>query len=178
MSSIVYIDIQRTLLIENTLTFHAHSIKTNNEIVSASADGKIGFIGADDIAELVAEALLIEKSYNTDFILTGPELLTYDQACFLPSCQSLLTSTFQVAEIFSSVLGRTIKHTRISAEDLKKRYVSIGLPEDYAGMLAFLETLSAAGSEERIFAVPAPKKRTGKVTLRQFVEQNKKAWIV
>ena len=75
------------------MTFHAHSIKTNNEIVSASADGKIGFIGADDIAELVAEALLVEKSYNTDFILTGPELLTYDQVYF-PSDLSHLTNVY------------------------------------------------------------------------------------
>ena len=85
-------------------------------------------------------------------------------------------SPLQVAEIFTSVLGRPIKHTRLSEQELKKLYLSVGLPEDYAGLLAFIETLNAAGGEERNFA--APNKRTGKITLREFVEKNKEAWVV
>lgn len=68
--------------VENGFTLHFHDIKVNNEIVTASEDGKMGFISADDIAEVIADALLVEKSYNTDFIIVGPELLSYDQVCF------------------------------------------------------------------------------------------------
>lgn len=54
---------------------------------------------------------------------------------------------------------------------------SSGLPEDYAGVLAYSESLIAKGEEERIFAISPPKKRTGKRTLREFVEQNKDVWL-
>ncbi len=63
---------------ENFLTWHLRSIKEKNTIISASADGKVGFISADDIADLAVSALTDEKSHNTDHIITGPELLTYD----------------------------------------------------------------------------------------------------
>lgn len=73
------------LSLENALTIHSHSIKVDNEIITATGGGKVGLVSADDIADLVAEALLVEKSYNTDLFLTGPELLSYDQVCLLPS---------------------------------------------------------------------------------------------
>ncbi|PBK84982.1 NAD(P)-binding protein [Armillaria gallica] len=140
---------------ENFLTWHLRSIKEKNTIISASADGKVGFISADDIADLAVSALTDERSHNTDHIITGPELLTYDD----------------VAAIFTEVLGRKITHTRITVEELKQRYISFGLPEDFAGMLSSLDGLNANGGEEEIFN--APKKVTGKRTLRSFVEANK-----
>ncbi|KAK0189537.1 hypothetical protein F5146DRAFT_1122100 [Armillaria mellea] len=136
-------------------TLHLSTIKEQNTILSASADGKIGFISADDIADLAVSTLTDEKSHNTDYILTGPELLSYDD----------------VAAIFSEVHGRKITHTRITVEELKKRYLAFGLPEDYAEMLSSLDDLNANGVEERLFV--APKKVAGKRTLRSFVEANK-----
>lgn len=94
-------------------------------------------------------------------------------------CDCIFTALgYQVAQTFSSVLGRSIKHTRYSTEELKKRYVSFGIGEEYAEMLAFLESLNAAGEEEKIFTLPVSKKRTGKRTLREFVEQDRDTWIV
>ncbi|KAK0221292.1 hypothetical protein IW262DRAFT_1372725 [Armillaria fumosa] len=140
---------------ENFLTRHLRSIKEKNTIISASADGKIGFISADDIADLAVSTLMDEKSHNTDHIITGPELLTYDD----------------IAAIFTEVLGRKITHTRIAVEELKQRYISLGIPEDFAGMLSSLEGWNANGGEEDIFKVS--KKVTGKRTLRSFVEENR-----
>ncbi|PBK61352.1 hypothetical protein ARMSODRAFT_964944 [Armillaria solidipes] len=134
---------------ENFLTVHLRTIKEQNTIISAFADGKIGFTSADDIANLAVSALTDEKSHNTDHIITGPELLSYDDA---------------------QVLGRKITHTRITVEELKQRYTSFGLPEGFAGMLSSLDGLNANGGEEEIFK--APKKVTGKRTLRSFVEAN------
>ncbi|KAK0475039.1 hypothetical protein EDD18DRAFT_1298468 [Armillaria luteobubalina] len=140
---------------ENFLTLHLSSIKEHNTIFSGSADGKIGFISADDIADLAVSALTDEKSHNTDPILTGPELLSYDD----------------VAAIFTYVLGRKITHTRIPLEELKKRYAAFGLGEDYAEMLTSLEDLNANGVEEKLFV--AAKNVKGKRTLKSFVEVNK-----
>ncbi|KAK0200824.1 hypothetical protein DFS33DRAFT_1355252 [Desarmillaria ectypa] len=153
-----YAVIRPSWFFENFLTLHLQSIKEQNTIVSASADGKIGFISADDIADLAVSALTDEKSHNTDHILTGPELLSYDD----------------VAAIFTEVLGRKITHTRISVEELKKRYLSFGLSEDYAGMLSFLDGQNANGIEEKVFV--AAKKVTGKRKLKSFVEANRNSF--
>ncbi|KAK0431297.1 hypothetical protein EV421DRAFT_1854495 [Armillaria borealis] len=150
-----YAVIRPSWFFENFLTLHLSNIKEQNTILSASADGKIGFISADDIADLAVSTLTDEKSHNTDHILTGPELLSYDD----------------VAAIFTEVLGRKITHTRITIEELKKRYLAFGLPEDYAEMLSSLDDLNAKGVEEKIFV--AAKKVTGKRTLKSFVEANK-----
>ncbi|KAK0436739.1 hypothetical protein EV421DRAFT_2086463 [Armillaria borealis] len=150
-----YAVIRPSWFFENFLTLHLSNIKEQNMILSASADGKIGFISADDIADLAVSTLTDEKSHNTDHILTGPELLSYDD----------------VAAIFTEVLGRKISHTRITVEELKKRYLAFGLPEDYAEMLSSLDDLNANGVEEKIFV--AAKKVTGKRTLKSFVEANK-----
>ncbi|KAK0189538.1 hypothetical protein F5146DRAFT_1138937 [Armillaria mellea] len=150
-----YAVIRPSWFFENFSTLHLPSIKGQNTIFTASADGKIGFISADDIADLAVSTLTDEKSHNTDHILTGPELLSYDD----------------VAAIFSEVLGRKITHTRITIEELQKRYLAFGLPEDYAVNLSSLDDLNANGGEERLFV--APKKIAGKRTLRNFVEANK-----
>ncbi|PBK97767.1 NAD(P)-binding protein [Armillaria gallica] len=140
---------------ENLLTMHLHDIKENNTIITASADGKLGFVSADDIADLTFEALTDAKSHNTDHILTGPELLSYDD----------------VAQILTDILGRKITHTRISVGELKDRYIAFGLPEDFATLLSSMDELNALGVEERIFGTPG--KVTGKRTLRDFVETNR-----
>ncbi|KAK0187499.1 hypothetical protein F5146DRAFT_1058985 [Armillaria mellea] len=131
---------------ENFLTWHLPNIKEKNTIISASADGKIGFICADDIADLAVSALTDEKSHNTDHIIMGPELLTYDE----------------VAALFTEILGRKITHTRITIEELKQRYISLGLPADFADMIASLENRNTSGVEEEDFKVS--KKVTGKRT--------------
>ncbi|KAK0243643.1 hypothetical protein EDD85DRAFT_976378 [Armillaria nabsnona] len=137
---------------ENILTVHLRTIKEKNTIISASADGKIGFISADDIADVAVSALTDEKSHNTDHIITGPESLSCDD----------------VAAIFTEVLGRKITHTCITVKQLKERYISFGLPEGFAGMLSSLEGLNAKGIEEEIFKA---KKVTGKRTSKSFVEE-------
>ncbi|KAK0437310.1 hypothetical protein EV421DRAFT_1975225 [Armillaria borealis] len=141
---------------ENFSTQQLPSIKERNTVVSASGDGKIGFVSADDIADVAVSALTDEKSHNTDHIITGP------------SCSLMMMC---VAAIFAEVLGRKITHTRITVEELKKRYISFGLPEGFAGMLSSLHELKAKGGEEETFNTP--KKVTRKRTLRSFVEANR-----
>ncbi len=77
-------DILTVGLSENFSTQQLPSIKERNTIVSASGDGKVGFVSADDIADVAVSALTDEKSHNTDHIITGPELLSYDDVCPIP----------------------------------------------------------------------------------------------
>ena len=94
---------------------------------------------------------------------------------FYRKCEHTFDTDPQVAKIFSDFLGRTITHTRISVEDMRKLFISSGMEEDYAGLLASLQGLNASGVEEKLFA--DPNKVTGKKTLRSFIEENKEAWV-
>jgi festuclavine dehydrogenase len=55
------------------------TIRDNSQIITAAGDGKIPFISADDIANVAFRALTDEKAHNTDHLILGPELFTYDE---------------------------------------------------------------------------------------------------
>lgn len=44
-----------------------------------TAEGRIPFVSADDIADVAFTALVDEESHNTDHLILGPELLSYDE---------------------------------------------------------------------------------------------------
>lgn len=64
---------------ENFSESIAHiAIKNEGKIYSATQDGKIPFVSAEDIAAVAYRALVDEKPHNTDHVILGPELLSYD----------------------------------------------------------------------------------------------------
>jgi ergot alkaloid biosynthesis protein len=113
---------------------HRATIVEEGLIFSATGDGQVPFIDADDIASVAFEALTDEDCPNGDPILTGPELLSYEQ----------------VAAIIASVVGYSVKHRRLTEEELARRLASAGIPTPYADFLASLDKKIAGGSEARL----------------------------
>jgi ergot alkaloid biosynthesis protein len=109
------------------------SIREANEIYSAAGDGRVPFINADDIAASACAALTAAKAPNADFILTGPQAITYDDA----------------AASLSQATGRTIIHRRISVVELAAQYAARGMPPGAAQILAGMDTMIAMGMENR-----------------------------
>lgn len=70
----------------------AHGIRATGEIVTATGDGRVGFIDAEDIAAVAARALLDDRPH-TEHLITGPEALGYAD----------------VARIVTEVLGRPVR---------------------------------------------------------------------
>jgi len=116
---------------------HLYSIRDADNIVTATGEGKLPFVSADDVASVAFRALTNEKSHNTDHLLLGPELLSYDDA----------------AALLTTKLGREITHIKISEDDLAKGMTSFGIPADYAKLLAELDTTIKNGNEERLNSV-------------------------
>ncbi|AXX32263.1 NAD(P)H-binding protein [Actinosynnema pretiosum subsp. pretiosum] len=112
---------------------HAHSVRADSTITTATGDGKVAFIDAEDIARVAVEALLRPDPFNTDLILTGPESLSYQQ----------------IAAILTDVLGREITHTAVTAAEFQRRYAEAGIPAEFAALLAQGDTAIAAGAEDR-----------------------------
>ena len=60
---------------------HLPTIRDQDVIITASGEGKVPFVSADDIAECAFRALTDEKAHNRDHLILGPELLCYDEVC-------------------------------------------------------------------------------------------------
>ncbi|MGW7553637.1 NmrA family NAD(P)-binding protein [Streptomyces rimosus] len=111
---------------------HARSIRTDGVIATATGDGRVGFVDADDIAAVAARALTDRTAPNTDLVLTGPEALSYDA----------------VAAIITQVTGRPVTHRRLSVQQVRD-HLAADVPADFAALLADLDRSIAEGAEDR-----------------------------
>ncbi|MCQ9129221.1 NmrA family NAD(P)-binding protein [Streptomyces hilarionis] len=112
---------------------HADSIREDGTIWSATADGRVGFVDAEDIAAAAVHALTDEHAPGTDLVLTGPETLSYDD----------------IAEIATEVTGRPVVHRRVSHEEMRDRFERL-MPSEFASMLAAMDHAIAQGAEDRV----------------------------
>ncbi|KAK4140291.1 uncharacterized protein C8A04DRAFT_15080 [Dichotomopilus funicola] len=139
---------------------HLRGVRDESKVYSATGDGKIPWVSADDIAAVAVRTLTDEVPHNTDYLVLGSELLSYSE----------------IAEILTSVLHRQIVHVDLSAADLGARFVSFGMAEDYAHLMTALDTAVKHGSEERtddsILAVTGSAPRR----FREFAESVKGVW--
>lgn len=115
---------------------HMDQARRDGVIYSATGQGRVGFIDADDIARVAAAALTADEGWNRDLILTGPQALTYDD----------------VAAHLSRHLGHPVRHVALTEDELAQRLEEQGLPSDYARVLAAMDTAIAAGAAERLSA--------------------------
>ncbi|MYX94289.1 NmrA family NAD(P)-binding protein, partial [Streptomyces sp. SID486] len=112
---------------------HADSVRREGVLRTATGNGRVGFVDAEDIASVAARALTDEHAPDTDLVLTGPEALSYDE----------------VAALLTEVTGRTVVHHRLSCERLRD-LLAAQLPPEFAAMLAGMDRDIAAGAEDRV----------------------------
>lgn len=139
---------------------HLSTIVNEGAIYSATADGRAPFVSIEDIAEVGARVLFQNSAPEHDLMITGPELLGYDN----------------IARTIGEVTGRSIRHVRLTEKELSARYVRFGLPEDYADTLAGLDGLIASGMEENLSdVVPRIAGRPG-ISFSNFAKSHTASW--
>ncbi|KAG6877987.1 hypothetical protein C0993_001192 [Termitomyces sp. T159_Od127] len=132
-----------------------------NCIPTSMRDGRVPFIAADDIAELVYHALIDEKSHNTDHIIVGPDAYTHDKVSGLSQVANRMLMCHKAAAIFSGILGRKVEHVRLPEERGIDFWTALGLPENAAQFMVVLEHQTAQGScEHEIGSLPIPPSET------------------
>lgn len=102
-------------------------------IYSATAEGRVAFIDAEDIAAVASVALTAANFPSGELLLTGPEALSYAD----------------VAQILGEQLGRPIRHQNLSQPELAQRHEQAGIPAEYAASLAAMDEPIARGAEDR-----------------------------
>ncbi|MEU2083849.1 NAD(P)H-binding protein [Streptomyces albus] len=112
---------------------HARGIREDGTVRSATGGGRVGFVDADDIAEVAVRALTDDRAPDTDLVLTGPEPLSYDD----------------VAAVLTEVTGRPVVHHRLTQTQLRDR-LAAEVPAEFAGILADMDGAIAQGAEDRV----------------------------
>jgi uncharacterized protein YbjT (DUF2867 family) len=111
----------------------AHGVRRGS-VVTATQGGRIGFIDADDIAAVATELLLQSEPPQRDYILTGPDALSFADVC----------------DIATDVLGRDVTVEDVAPEQFADYLVESGVPREFALVLARLDVSIAEGGEDRV----------------------------
>ncbi|MFE5162430.1 NAD(P)H-binding protein [Streptomyces sp. NPDC056697] len=138
----------------------AHAIRGDGEIVTATGDGKVAFVDATDIAAVATRALLDERPHNTDHVITGPGALGYAEA----------------ARIVAEVSGRPARHVAVEPGELRERLTAMGIPSEFAAILAGLDEDIRHGAEDR--TTDTVQRVTGRAprSFRAFAEAHRAAF--
>lgn len=139
---------------------HLETILSEGAIYSATDNGRVPFIDADDIASVAAVALTREEPLNRDVILTGPSAITYDD----------------VASTISRVINKPVEHIKLTEDQLRQRFIDSGMELIYANVLSAMDTAISLGSEEN--CSNEVKNLTGKdpISFLDFAEQARVNW--
>ncbi len=144
-----------------TQTPHVETINMQNLIISATGQGKIGFVDVNDIAEVGVRALVDVNPHNTEHIITGPDILSYNE----------------VGQIISDVTGRPIQHQSISDEEFIMRWIDAGLSKDYASFMTELDRrIREEGTEAQVTDTVWRITGRSPISFTQFVQYHANAW--
>lgn len=139
---------------------HLATIRGEDAIYSNTADGRVPFISAGDIAAAAFALLTGPAGRNREFLVTGAEALSYDQ----------------VAEQIGRARGRPVAHVRISTEELAARFIQRGLPEMTARFLAAGYETIAAGAHAQISDDYGDLTGRSPVSFEAFAKANAAVW--
>ncbi|GAK10727.1 NmrA family NAD(P)-binding protein [Geomicrobium sp. JCM 19039] len=141
---------------------HVETINMQNLIISATGQGKIGFVDARDIAEVGVRALIDVKPHNTEHIITGPDALTYKE----------------VGQIIGRVAGRQIKHQSITDKEFIMKWVDAGFSKDYAKFMTGIDRrIREKGAESQVTDTIWQVTGRYPISFKQFVEHHENAWV-
>ena len=152
--------LRASFFMQNLNTTHREDIK-NGELFLPAGNGKTSFIDVRDIAAVAVRALIEDGHSNRAYPLTGNEALTY----------------YDVADIFTSVLGKEIRYTNPSL--LKFIWVmrSRGLKLDFVLIMAAIYTTARLGLAGAVTSDTEQLLGRPPLTMRQYVEDYRQFWL-
>lgn len=159
-SGVPYTFLRPSFYMQNLDTFYRDDIGYRNEIFLPAGKGKTSFIDVRDIGAVAAKVFTEAGHQNRAYTLTGGEALDY----------------FQVAEIFTEVLDRTITYAKPSPRQYKKRMRALGIEEQFIEvMLGLYFTVRMGFGAQVTGDVPQLLGRPA-ITMRRYVEDYAHKW--
>lgn len=113
---------------------HGAGLKNDGLLVTATGDGRVGFVDAQDIAEVAVRALVDERSHDTAHLITGPQTLRYDD----------------IVAVISEVAGRPMRHVKATPKEARRHLTTLGIPDRSARIFVRLDEAIRQGAEDRV----------------------------
>lgn len=157
-----YTFLRPNFFMQNLSTFYATDITQNNEIFLPAGKGQTAFVDVRDIASVATEVLTESSHVGKAYTLSGSESLDY----------------YQVAEILSKELGRTITYINPSVDEYVKRLRASGSPDEFIKvqkMLYFVVRHNFSSSTKTDIT-----KLLGRqpITFNQFAQDYSRVWAI
>jgi len=145
---------------QNLSTTHRQDIQEHSDIFIPAGKGKTAFIDVRDIAAVAAKTLMEPGHERQVYPLTGSEALDY----------------YQVAEIMTQHLGRSIVYSNPSLPHFFWRFWRRGYPFGYIGVVSAIYLTTRFGMADTI--TPHTEELLGRapITLKQFVQDFSPVW--
>jgi uncharacterized protein YbjT (DUF2867 family) len=138
-------------------------IRRDGEIRTAAGEGRVGWIDARDIAATAA-ALLSDLDAipgdQHDYLLTGPQALSYPEA----------------AAIITAGTGRPVRVVHASEDQQAADLRSAGIPAQFAAILAAADAGARDGREDEVSTAVLDLTGHPPRTFTQFVQEHAARW--
>lgn len=147
---------------QNFLSPHrlGERIRRSGEIRTASGAGRVAWVDTRDIAATAAALLGDLDPVPGDYLLTGPEALSYAQA----------------AAAITARTGRRIRVVPVSADELEAELRATGVPAGFAAILAAADAGVRPGREDEIGSAVLDLTGRPPRTFAEFVDDHAARW--
>jgi uncharacterized protein YbjT (DUF2867 family) len=160
-SGMAWTFLRASFFMQNLNTTHRAEIKDENSLFMPSGHGKTSFIDGRDIAAVGAMSLAEKGHENKAYALTGSEALDY----------------FNVADIFTGVLGRKITYLNPSVFTFARRMKAKGNPWAYVLVTSALYSTARFGMAAKITDELERLLKRPPIQMRQYVEDYRAMWM-
>lgn len=152
-SGISFTFLRPNSFMQNYVNFFGDSIRTQGVFYLPLGDGKVSLVDTRDIAAVALEVLLNTDAHQGKaYDITGGEAL----------------SNYEIADIFSSVLNKTVQYVDVTETDARAAMQQSGMPDVVVQAMMELYAINKAGYTAEIS--PVVEKITGKrpIAFREF----------
>ncbi|KAL2287836.1 hypothetical protein FJTKL_04648 [Diaporthe vaccinii] len=138
------------------------TVQAEGRAYSASGSGRIPWVSKTDIAACAYSALTAEAPPNGDYIILGPDLLSYGEC----------------ADVLTEVIGKKVVHANLTVDELAEHHVkNSGISEEYAKVLAGMDIPIKNGTEEKLNDVVLTVTGKKAKSFKEFAVENKSTWL-
>ena len=153
--------LRSSFFMQNLNTTHRAEIKERDEIFVPVGSGKTSFIDVRDLGAVAALALTEEGHTDQAYELTGPQALDY----------------YEVTELFSQVLGRTIVYRDPSLPSFVWNSIRSGRSLPFTLVTAWLYNQTRDGMSAQVTGEVQRLLGREPIALKQYIQDYRAEWI-
>jgi uncharacterized protein YbjT (DUF2867 family) len=160
-SKLAYTFLRPNSFMQNIVNFSAHTIRDHGAFYAPIGEGKIAMVDARDIAN-VAFHVTTEKGHeNKAYYLSGPEAISYHE----------------IADILSSVTGKSVKYVDVPAEAARRSMLEAGMPGETVDALLELYHINKLGYTAEVSNTVEEITRQSATSFETFAKDYKEVFI-